>query len=51
MEKYFQHGQLKKCFSVDFFLVEFGFNARAYYKFDIMNNISMENILNLVAEV
>jgi len=31
----------------DSFLVEFGFNARAYYKFDIMNNISMENILNL----
>ncbi|MDC3229179.1 DUF3078 domain-containing protein [Flavobacteriaceae bacterium] len=31
----------------DSFLVEVGFNARAYYKFDIMNNISMENILNL----
>ena len=31
----------------DSFLVEFGFNARAYYKFDIMNNISIENILNL----
>ncbi len=31
----------------DSFLNEFGFNTRAYYKFDIMDNISMENILNL----
>ena len=31
----------------DSFLMEVGFNTRAYYKFDIMNNISMENILNL----
>ncbi len=28
-------------------LYEFGFNFRGYYKFDIMKNISMENILNL----
>ena len=31
----------------DSFLMEVGFNTRAYYKFEIMNNISMENILNL----
>ena len=29
------------------FFGEFGFNIRAYYKFDIMSNISIENILNL----
>ena len=29
------------------FFGEFGFNIRAYYKFDIMSNISMESILNL----
>jgi hypothetical protein len=28
-------------------LFEFGFNLRAYYKADIMKNISIENILNL----
>ncbi|MFL0353364.1 DUF3078 domain-containing protein [Xanthomarina sp. GH4-25] len=28
-------------------LYEFGMNIRGYYKFDIMKNISMENILNL----
>lgn len=28
-------------------LYEFGFNFRGYYKFEIMKNISMENILNL----
>jgi len=28
-------------------LYEFGFNFRGYYKFNIMKNISMENILNL----
>ncbi|GGG38601.1 DUF3078 domain-containing protein [Bizionia arctica] len=28
-------------------LYEFGFNFRGYYKFDIMKNITMENILNL----
>ncbi|MDO6760534.1 DUF3078 domain-containing protein [Tamlana sp. 2_MG-2023] len=28
-------------------LYEFGLNVRAYYKFNIMENVSMENILNL----
>ena len=31
----------------DNMLYEFGMNIRAYYKFNIMENISMENILNL----
>ena len=31
----------------DSYLFEFGFNARAYYKFDLMKNINVENILNL----
>jgi len=31
----------------DSYLFEFGLNIRSYYKFDIMKNISMENILNL----
>ena len=31
----------------DSYLFEFGFNARAYYKVDIMKNINIENILNL----
>ncbi len=31
----------------DAILYEFGFNARGYYKFNIMENVSMENILTL----
>jgi len=31
----------------DSFLVEFGLNIRSYYKFDIMKNISMENIFSI----
>ncbi len=31
----------------DSYLFEFGLNIRAYYKFDIMENISVENILNV----
>ena len=31
----------------DSYLLEFGINVRAYYRFDIMKNINLENILSL----
>lgn len=32
------------------YLFEFGLNIRAYYKFDIMKNINMENIFNVFSD-
>ena len=34
----------------DSYLFEFGINVRAYYRFDIMKNINMENILSLYSD-
>lgn len=47
---FYESSNLVETFGVapgDSLLYELGLNIRAYYKFDIMKNISMENILNL----
>ena len=50
---YYQSSNVVKTYGVapgDSYLFEFGLNIRAYYKFDIMKNINMENIFTVFSD-